>query len=448
MQRIKIFLKKVLPKALINMRHFVYEWLAAKEHGFPSNELYIIGVTGTSGKSSVVYMLRHVLEAAGYKVGSLSTIDFYIAGEDQLNDQKMTMLGRGQTQAYLRKMVDAGCNIAIVETTSEGRLQHRHRFVQYDMMILTNLYPEHLEAHGGFQNYKQAKRDIFAHAMRQQQKPVANKNLPFDETIALVNGNSEHAHDFLCYPFTRRAVFGRDDHEHVLLGDHVHPYYAKGIKQAAGGLRFSVLERPFSPQLYGEYQAVNLSAVIAVARELHIPWEFIIRGVDSLPPIPGRVEFIPEAAKKGITAIVDYAFEPVAITALYSIVSLLSPKRIIHVTGSTGGGRDVANRFAKGKLVGKNADIMIVTNEDPYDDDPMEIINHVADAAVEVGKRDDVDLFRILNRQQAINKAVALSQPGDIVLVTGKGSEQRMCVANGEMIPWDDREAVRAAIHE
>lgn len=448
MQRIKLFLKKTLPKSLINARHYIYEWLAAKEHGFPSNELYVIGVTGTSGKSSVVYMLRHVLETAGYKVGSLSTIDFYIAGKDQLNDQKMTMLGRGQTQSYLRKMVDAGCDIAIVETTSEGRLQHRHRFVNYDMMLLTNLYPEHLEAHGGFEKYKQAKRDIFAHAMRQKQKPHSHKHLPFDETIALVNGNSEHAHEFLCYPFTRRAVFGRADHEHVLLGDHVHAYYAHDILQAAGGLRFTLLERQFSPALYGEYQAVNLSAVIAVARELSIPWEVITRAVDTVPPIPGRVEFIKDAEKKGITAIVDYAFEPVAIAALYSVVKLLYPKRIIHVTGSTGGGRDVANRFAKGKLIGAESDIMIVTNEDPYDDDPMEIINHVADAAVEVGKQDDVDLFRILNRQQAINKAVALAEPGDIVLVTGKGSEQRMCVAGGEMIPWDDRDAVRAAIHD
>ena len=432
----------------INIRHFVYECLAAKEYQFPSNELYVIGVTGTSGKSSVVYMLRHVLEAAGFTVGSLSTIDFSIAGENQLNDQKMTMLGKGQTQAYLRKMVNAGCDIAIVETTSEGRLQHRHRFVNYDMMLLTNLYPEHLESHGGFENYKQAKRDIFSHTMRQKQKVLTNTKLPFDESIALVNGNSEYAHEFLCYPFTQRAVFGRTDHERVLLGDHVHTYYANNIVQAAGGLQFSVLSRQFTPRLYGEYQAVNLSAVIAVARELAVSWEVISQAVNDMPAIPGRVEFIPEAEKKGITVIVDYAFEPVALDGLYSVVKLLSPKRVIHVTGSAGGGRDIANRFAKGRLIGEKSDIMIVTNEDPYDDDPMKIINDVANSAVEVGKRDMVDLFRIQNRQQAINKAISLATSGDIVLVTGKGSEQRMCIAGGEMIPWDDREAVRLAIHQ
>ncbi len=446
MQAIKSFLRKVLPKFVINARHFVLGWLAARKYGQPSNELYVIGVTGTSGKSSVVYMLRQVLEAAGHTVGSLSTIDFSIAGNDQLNDQKMTMLGLGKTQAYLREMVEAGCNIAIVETTSEGRLQHRHRFINYDMILLTNLYPEHIESHGGFHNYKQAKRDIFAHVMRQNQKHLDKLGLPHDETIAIVNANSEHAHEFLCYPFTRRAVFGRTDHDLVALGEYVPTYYVDSISQAAGGLRFSVNERVFSPQLYGEYQAVNLSAVIAIARELTVPWDVLMRSINDLHGIPGRVEFIPEAAKKDVTMIVDYAFEPVAIGALYDVVELLAPKRVIHVTGSTGGGRDVANRFAKGKLVGEKADIIIVTNEDPYDDDPMQIINHVADAAVDVGKEDGKTLFRILDRQEAINKAVDLAQAGDIILITGKGSEQKMCVAGGKMIFWDDRVAARNAL--
>ena len=140
-----MFIKKIFPKSILNLRHLFFAWYGAWKYNQPSEDLIVIGITGTSGKSSTVYFMRKCLEALGYTVGSLSTIDFYIDGQDQLNNQKMTMLGKMQTQKYLRKMVKAGCDIAIVETTSEGAVQYRDRYICYDFMILTNLYTEHIE---------------------------------------------------------------------------------------------------------------------------------------------------------------------------------------------------------------------------------------------------------------------------------------------------------------
>ena len=145
---------------------------------------------------------------------------------------------------------------------------------------------------------------------------------------------------------------------------------------------------------------------------------------------------------------VDYAYEPAALAAVYQTVKIIKPKRIIHVTGSAGGGRDVARRAVIGKLAAKNDDIVIVTNEDPYDEDPMQIIDAVADAAVQAGKKDDQDLYRVLDRQEAIDLAVSLARVDDLVLITGKGSEPVMAVANDKKVPWDDREAARKAINK
>ena len=166
----KHLLKKLIPGKLLFLYHLILAYLAAVWFGHPSEKMIVVGVTGTSGKSSVIYFLRQILETAGYKVGALSTVEFCVAGKCVLNDKKMTMLGRMQTQKFLRDMVRAGCTIAIVETTSEGYLQYRHRFINYDIMALTNLYPEHIEAHGGFENYKAAKLGIFRHVAGGQNK--------------------------------------------------------------------------------------------------------------------------------------------------------------------------------------------------------------------------------------------------------------------------------------
>ena len=162
--------------------------------------------------------------------------------------------------------------------------------------------------------------------------------------------------------------------------------------------------------------------------------------------VPGRWEKI--EAGQHFTVVVDYAFEPQALTNLYQVVKQQKPKRIINVLGATGGGRDVWRRSVLGKLAGSQADLVIVTNEDPYDDDPQQIIDQVAAGVLAAGKKLEQNLFKILDRRQAIAKALALAQPGDLVLITGKGSEQAIAGPHGQLFPWDDREVVREELHK
>lgn len=437
--------KKFIPKKIRNLRHLWFAWIGARRFQYPSENLFVIGVTGTSGKSSVIDFLRQGFEQMGYTVGSLSTVDFYVAGERTLNDKKMTMLGKAKIQEYLREMVTKKCDIAIVETTSEGRVQHRHRFINYDMMLLTNLYPEHIESHGTFEKYKQAKIDIFDYVQdcRRKDVIVLSERLQgqFEKVvpkIAIVNADVKQAGEFLLDRFDRYWTFGvqAGDQHHVQVGE---------VTQTKNGLTFSLRAQDVNVEVFGAYNAINIAAAAACFAAMEIPEEQYIEAIKKMRPVPGRIEIIEEAKAKGFLAIVDYAFEPVAIEALYDAVRLMEPKRIIHVFGSTGGGRDVSRRFSVGKFVGAHADIAIVTDEDPYDDDPQHIIDDVASAVIEAGKVEGENVFKVLDRRKAIVKAVQLAQPGDMLLVTGKGSEQAM-VVKGELVPWDDREEVRKAL--
>lgn len=207
-------------------------------------------------------------------------------------------------------------------------------------------------------------------------------------------------------------------------------------------------EVDFEASMYGEHNINNIIAAMSVAMVLDIPLGLIHEAVAHFKNVPGRVEFIPEAEAHGFRAIVDYAFEPQAMHALYAVARLLEPKRIIHVFGSTGGGRDKARRFTVGDFVAKQADICIITDEDPYDDDPMSIIEDVTNAVLKAGKKEGETVFKVLDRTKAIRMALGMARKGDLILLTGKGSEQAMCVAKGRKIPWDDRKELKKAIKE
>ncbi len=440
-QKVKLLIKKYIPKKVLNLRHWFFALLGALYYRNPSNELIVIGVTGTSGKSTTIFLLRTALEAAGYRVGSLSTIDFYIAGEDKLNDQKMTMLGKMKTQKYLREMVDKKCDIAIVETTSEGAVQYRHTFINYDFIVLTNLYPEHIESHGSFENYKQAKISIFRHCAKGKRKVMDGAVQP---KIALVNGDSIHASDFFAAgKFDHRYAFGRGERT---VAESEHYFTISEVRPEPTGISFSFDNMRVAPHIYGVHNAENCAIVFSLLSILGVSGEKIRDIALNLRNAPGRTEFIHEADPYGFQVIVDYAFEPKAVEALYEVVAQLSPKRIIHVFGSTGGGRDKSRRFSVGEYIGRHADIVLVTDEDPYDDDPLEIMRDVASAVEKKGKVPGKNLFIIEDRREAVERAVAMAESGDMVLVTGKGSEQGMCIAGGRMIPWDDREVVRSAL--
>ncbi len=431
------WLRAMIPGPIFALYHRALSFLAAVWYGFPSEKLVVIGVTGTSGKTTTCYLLAKALEAEGAKVGVTTTAFFKIADKEWPNATKMTMLGRFQTQKMLRDMAEADCMYAVIETSSQGIAQSRHRHIAYDLCVFTNLTPEHLEAHGGFENYKKAKISFFKDAARLPPKTIGENHIP---RIAILNADSEHAKDFAIHGFNPIVWFGVDAHP-----DTPELLRATDIHATETGSTFRVGQTDFRIQIPGRVMVQNALAAIAAAESLGIRPSAIAESLGKAPGLPGRYERI--NAGQSFTVIVDYAFEPNAMEKLYETVKAIPHERIIHLLGGTGGGRDKARRPVLGKIAGEHANLVIVTNEDPYDEDPQSIIDHVADGAKAAGKKDGETLFRILDRAEAIQKAMLLAEPNDLVLLTGKGSEPVMAVAGGKRIPWSDAEEVKKAIH-
>ncbi|HTK60289.1 MAG TPA: UDP-N-acetylmuramoyl-L-alanyl-D-glutamate--2,6-diaminopimelate ligase, partial [Candidatus Baltobacteraceae bacterium] len=435
-----------VPKPFLQAYHWALSYLAAAWYAWPSKKMVVIGVTGTNGKTTVVNLIARILEESGEKVGLTSTVNFRIAGEDKLNDMKMTMPGRFFLQKMLHRMVEAGCRYAVIETSSQGLEQYRHLGVEYDVAVFTNLTPEHIEAHGGFENYKQAKLKLFRHLTRH-----ARKELPMRggiKKVSVVNLESEHAWDFLDAPADKKYGFLADGSDKA-AGKATWPMAvvkALDVKLEASGSSFTVRETRFALRMPGRYNVLNALAAISVGLSQGVPLETMARALAKVDNVPGRFERIDEG--QDFTVIVDYAPEPESLRQVYAAIDRMPRKRLIHVLGSAGGGRDIARRPILGRLAGAHADIAIVTNEDPYDDDPNVIIGQVAAGALETGKKEGETLFRIEDRREAIRKAVGLAGPGDVVLLTGKGAEQAIVGRGGKLTPWDERKVAREALRE
>jgi UDP-N-acetylmuramoyl-L-alanyl-D-glutamate--2,6-diaminopimelate ligase len=437
-------IRNFLPEYFFEFYHWSLAKIAAIFYGFPSQQLIVIGITGTSGKSTTVQFLGQMLEAAGKKVGWASTVSFKVGDHEWINDKKMTMLGRFQTQKLLRQMVTEGCEYAIVETSSQGVVQSRHVGLNFDVAVLTNLSPEHIESHGGFENYKKAKGKFFSFVAKSRNKTLKGKEI---HKSFVVNIDNEHAPYFLALlegVGTLRPGSGPSEGEKE--EESIVEFFVdeKEVKLSASGSEFSWEERPVFIKPLGLYNVYNAVAAASVMKALGFSTQNIIEAMKKIKTVPGRMETVSEG--QNFTVIVDFAFEPNAMRGLYETIKLFPHNKIIHVLGSCGGGRDAARRPILGKMAGEKADVVIVTNEDPYDDDPQEIIDQVADGTRGTGKTENQNLFRILDRHEAIYQAINLAGTGDLVLITGKGSEPVMAVADGKTIPWDDREVARSAL--
>lgn len=439
-------LKKFIPKPFFSAYHWSLAKFSAAWYGWPSKDLIVIGVTGTNGKTTVVNLIARILEEAGEKVGLTSTVNFQIAGKEIVNATKMTMPGRFFLQKMLRKMVTSGCRYAVIETSSQGIEQYRHLGIEYDIAVFTNLTPEHIEAHGGFQNYKNAKLKLFRSLMDHKRKEMPMRGSV--KKVAVVNLESEHAPDFL-EPradkkfgyFTKVADEGMKEVEWPIA-----PVKALDVSCGTEGSSFKVRDVAFRLQLPGRYNVMNALSAISVALSQGVKLETAAAALAKIEHVHGRFERIEEG--QDFSVIVDYAPEPESLRQLYGVINDLPHERIIHVLGSAGGGRDVSRRPILGDIAGKHADIVIVTNEDPYDDDPRKIIDQVAEGAKKAGKKDRETLFLIDERRGALRKAIEVAEKGDIVLLTGKGAEQAIVGKGGRKTPWDDRKEARKLLKE
>ena len=454
------FIKTLIPKKLFKKfqpaYHLTLAWLAAFWYRHPSEKLIVIGVTGTTGKTTVIYLIAKILEQAGFSVGVTSTALFKVGATEWNNDKKMTMPGRFFTQKMLARMVKENCQYAIIETTSEGIEQFRHRFINYDICVFTGIYPEHIDSHGSFENYKAAKLKLFAHLAAGKLKYVNEaravqviknelKKIHCERVkkTIIVNGEDGHVAEFLNFNVDQKiscqpSAISYQNEEKF--------FPVRKSSSGAGGIRFHVDDEMFQLKLMGAFNISNALAAVALGLSQAVPLGTIQAGLEKISGVPGRFERVDEGQTFGV--IVDYAFEPNAVTKLYETIAQLPHEKILHVLGATGGGRDAARRPVLGRIAGERADIVIVTNEDPYDDVPEIIMDQVAVGAEKAGKVLGENLFKILERRSAIRKALQLAKVDDIVLITGKGNEQAICVAGGKKIPWDDRVVAREELRK
>ena len=303
MQTLLYWIKKAFPSPLLKMirpsYHFLWAWVSHLRYGNASKELTVIGVTGTKGKSTVTELVAAILRADGHTVASLSTIQFTYGEQTERNLYKMTQPGRSFVQHFFRRAVTAGCTHAVVELTSEGAVQSRHRFIELDALIFTNLTPEHIESHGSFANYKAAKLEIAAQLTRSKKRP----------RYIVANVDDEHGADFLATAVEEQLPYSLNDLKlHTLHRDGVSLIFADGEE-----------ERTIRVPLIGKFNVYNALAAITLTRALGITLATIEKALRDLPPVKGRVE--PHAATlpdgRHITAIVDYAHTPDSLTQLY-----------------------------------------------------------------------------------------------------------------------------------
>jgi len=418
----KEILKKFIPDFVLSWYHWKLALAAAILYWFPSRKLKTIGVTGTNGKSTVAEMVLKILEEAGYKTAVLSSIRFKIGEKDWPNTLKMTMPGRFRIQRFLRQAVNAGCQYAGLEVTSEGIKQHRHKFIDFEAAGFTNLSPEHIEAHAGFENYRAAKGKLFQAAKK----------------IHIINLDDENAEYFLQFPAAKKLGFSllkNREHSSVSFSrERVSAITAENIRASSAGIQFSVENEQFTLSLMGEFNIYNALAAIYVGISQGINLETCKAAVEKIKGIPGRME---EVVSEPFKVFVDYAFTPNALEKVYrTIKNNFQPQKMICVLGACGGGRDKWKRPVLGELAAQYCDEIIVTNEDPYDENPMEIIDEVAEGTSGKAKK-------ILDRREAIGESLKLARPGDVVVITGKGCEPWICLAKGKKIPWDDRQVVK-----
>lgn len=435
-RRIKNLLRRLIPASLFKIAQPYYHGaLALCAHyyyGKPSDKLIIIGVTGTKGKTSTAHIIYQLLNNLGAPTGLVSTAVIDNGSGEQLNWFRMTQLNGPVTHRLLTDMLKAGKKYAVIEVSSEGLAQHRHYGIHFDIAVFTNLTPDHVEAHGSFQAYKEAKAILFKEISKRQETRDKKAINPRVAKTIIANIDSEHGLYYLNFKADKHVTYAIDNQTANIV--------AQNIASSPHGSTLEIGNWKLEISLPGRFNLYNVLASIAVASSLKFDMAAIVPAVGKLCPIPGRMEVL---QAEPFTVLVDYAHEKASMTALYETVKSWPHKRIIQVFGATGGVRDKSRRTDLGTLAGKFADIAIITDEDPFDENPQAIIHDIADKAVAEGKVIGQTLFRNPDRRAAIAKALSLAQPGDLVLITGKGAEQRIARANGQYEQWDDRTATR-----
>ncbi len=426
MKCIKALIPKIILKALRPWYHGVLALMASYYFGQPSKEMTVIGITGTAGKSTTTQMLTYILNTAGKKCGFITTVSFSDGSREEINKHGLSMPGGVLLQKQLKAMVNNGCKFAVVECTSEGLAQNRHLGIDFDYALFTNLSPAHMQAHNGWENYKAAKGRLFS-LLGISQTGVAKKTI-------VANLDDPEAEYFLAFPSAQKLGISFLKKQNS---------FCQKIYQAVdqqGG--FSLEGEKFKVNLVGSFNHENALLAVATANSLGVSLQTAAKTLAEFKVMRGRME--PVENNLGVKIYVDYGCEPASFLAALKGASTLSPQRLIHVFGSTGGHRDVSKRFIFGDISAKFADHIIITNDDVYESDPEKIAKDIELGIKEAKSSQQLAVIYqiILDRRSAIAKALLIAQKDDLILITGKGSEQFLVLPGNKRISWDDREVV------
>lgn len=408
--------------------------LAAAWHGYPSRHLVMIGVTGTDGKTTTCNLIHHILLAAGIPAGMITTVNAVIGERTLDTGFHVTTPEAPTVQGYLAEMVRAGLTHCVLEVTSHGLSQQRVAACDFDLGVITNVTHEHLDYHGSFQAYLEAKALLF----RRLGEAPAKRGGP--ERTAVLNLD-DASFDFLHRSTAVRTITYGVVREAMVT--------AEGIEASASGLRFRVRGQDYivevTSSLLGSYNVANcLAAVAATVDVLGLAPEAAARGIASLRSVPGRMERIDLG--QPFTALVDFAHTPNGLRQALTAARGLCRGRVIAVFGSAGL-RDREKRRLMAEVAAELADLSILTAEDPRTESLEAILEEMASGALARGAVEGHTFWRIPDRAEALRFAVSLARPGDLVIACGKGHEQSMCFGETEY-PWDDRLALRAVLAE
>lgn len=399
--------KKAIPAPLFKTSRPLYHWcmavLARIVYGKPSKNMKIIGVTGTKGKSTTALMIARIFEDQGKKVAMIGSLGYKIGKKEWPNLLKMTMPGRFKLQKFLHQASVAGCEYVAIEVTSEGIMQKRLVGIDVDCAVFTNLHREHIEAHGGFENYIKAKKILFQRT----------------RNIHVINVENAYAHEFMQIPANVKLTFGLNDAD---------------ITQQNLNVNL---------QLSGVFNVYNALAAISVAHVYGLDLGKARDSVEAIPSVPGRMEYIERGQPFEI--IIDYAHTPESLEGVYQTLKPISGK-LIGVLGAAGGGRDAWKRPVFGEIASRYCNEIILTNEDPYDEDPEKIFEDIFAGISQSSIGTEVSVQKITDRQEAIAAAIQHAKPGDTVVITGKGSETSIAIENGKKVPWSDKGVVEQAL--
>ncbi|HMM62011.1 MAG TPA: UDP-N-acetylmuramoyl-L-alanyl-D-glutamate--2,6-diaminopimelate ligase [Candidatus Saccharibacteria bacterium] len=415
------FFKKIEPTG-----HLIESVLVNIRFGFPSRKMHVIGVTGTNGKTTTAFMIHKMLTEAGYKTALLSTVAYGIGNDINSQSVHMTTESAPIMQKRIKGFKRAGVEWLVLETSSHALAQNRIWGIPYEVAVMTNITGDHLDYHGTFEEYVRAKLKLFQIAAHHGMK------------LGVVNADDSSADRFI-NAVPSSVTYGIDNGEVKASKLKLGPSHST-FEVKAGSDKYNM-----RVNIPGKFNVSNALAAVVVGRALGLGKSQIESGVAALEGVEGRMMSI-DAGQK-FRVLIDFASTPDGFERFFESIRPATKGKLIAVFGSAGR-RDEAKRAVQGKIAGKNADEVIITEEDDRDVDGQEIMDQIASGAKKAGLVADKNLFMVHNREEAIGFALTRAKSSqDTVVFLGKGHEKTIERADGEY-PWNESEAVRTAIEQ